>query len=134
MGARRYLKNTLGADAVAQAERIAEWQRRPAKWAIVDELRRHNGRHRSRIRWHPLLGDELSGRPTPAEIAEQRDAVDHVRARVEALPERLRRLVELRLAGRTVASIAADWGLSESRCWQLWRQVLDSIGPSTPDT
>ena len=132
MSARRYLKSILGADAVAQAERVAAWQRRPAKWAIVDEIRRHDGRG-ARPRWHPLLGDELSERPTPAETAEQRDAVEHVRARVEALPERLRRLVKLRLDGRTGADIAAAWGISERRVWALWRKALDGIGPLAPD-
>lgn len=134
---RRFALAVFGADELEQIERVAAWRGRAARWEIADELRRQlGGRYQSnRARVRPFeYGEAEDGRPVdsalsdggagdPAEHAARRELVERCRRLVEALPPRLRRVAEMRLAGCEHREIAAELGRSVDRVGQLWAQV-----------
>jgi len=63
--------------------------------------------------------------PTPAEVVEEREQVAYLHDAVVRLPERLRTVVEgYFFAGRPMAEIAAELGVTESRVSQLRAEAV----------
>ncbi|MCA9834344.1 MAG: sigma-70 family RNA polymerase sigma factor [Thermomicrobiales bacterium] len=80
-------------------------------FAIARNLLRDSWR---RYKPGPLLAELVDQRPGPEELALHRTLMDDVRAALEALPERQRETIELRLAGLTHREIAEIQGTSEN--------------------
>ena len=130
---------TADTDDREQVARIAEWKARrdfdPAKGfqeeafvgirvrqALIDYHRKEHGRG-SRPKMLPLEEDAFPVEEDRVDFLE----IERVREVVARLPERLRDLLTLRLAGVEAASVARIFGVDISRVWQLQKRAWAAV-------
>lgn len=113
--------------------RIAENNLRDALRALQRDKRPEGGGRRRATRGsgtsaETLLGNLLDSDPTAGAVAAGREAVSQLRAALEQLPARYRRVVdEVDLAERTVNDVAAELGKSPGAVHMLRSRAHDRL-------
>jgi RNA polymerase sigma-70 factor (ECF subfamily) len=104
-----------------------------ARNTITDRWRRHRPTHSL----EPVAGSLVDHAPGPEHLAIEQDDLAHLTHLLEALPERQRAIVELRLAGLTTAEIMATLNMTEPavksaqvRAYRRLRELMSPQGTS----
>ena len=144
----RWLWNRHDASEVVQETFVRLWRMReevdvarvtPLTWRIAVNLAANRRRHRRLWGWISLdtLDERAAPDDGPEDPAERREREEAVRRAVEALPERLRRVVLLcELGELSYAEVAATLGIPEgtvaSRRNHALRRLREALGEEEP--
>ncbi len=120
-------------DGVVEPQQLVGLLARMARNKVIDEMRRRIQTQKYSVRRERALGDveQAGGRlksrePTPSQFAMARERWMGI---LESQPERHRRIIRLRLMGKTNRSIAQQLGLSE----RTVQRVLDRLTEAGTD-
>ena len=144
----RWLWNRHDASEVVQETFVRLWGMRervdldrvtPLAYRIAVNLAANHRRHRRLWGWISLetLDERAAPADNPGASVETREREDAVRQAVEALPERLRRVVMLcEVGGLSYAEVAATLGIPEgtvaSRRNHALRRLREALGEEEP--
>jgi RNA polymerase sigma-70 factor (ECF subfamily) len=140
LAAETFLKASRQLDVSRSEASIASWLFTVARTVLADHWRKYY-RHGALLPWDELDIEPLIGTATPD--TERTETERRVADTLEALPERYRRVLELRfLQGYSVAETAQELGVTPgnakvlqyralARAGQAWEQS-EAIEPDTP--